>query len=805
MRYSPSKRHPARRGYGGGLAALVSAATVSVTRAAGNAELIRVDPGYRATLRRKKTTSYHRTNHCSIMTTFRYLLTCLPTLLTFALAEAAPPPLVPLPRTLTIGQGVLTLNQESRILASSKDLEPLAKVLASEIKQITGVELSTEKRGPRNTGARPPGSSPPTDVVLRLDPNLKGEAYTLDAWSAVTVAGGNYHSVASGTATLLQWLRGGNGTLTIQQVRIADQPAYPYRGALIDLARKYHSPAGIEQVIQLCRLYKIRYLQLHLTDDQLFMFPSTRFPQLGKSNREFARFEPPSAPHIAPYTLDELKGLEKYARERGVHLVPELDLPGHSGRLIADAPDIFGFPGNGSTVNIASPKTFQALTVLMNEVMDVFQSTPYVHLGADEVGLGGLDQTAEYKAAQAKFGFKSVHDLYCKFIVDLHAVVAKRGKKAIVWEEAWNPGGAYPLPKDAIVMSWTHGRNPAEIVKSGYQVINASWTPLYIVRGDKRPLDFLFNWKVPMFGQGHLGNDSFTTLADTTRILGTQLCSWENPENIEIQSMRDRLALVAEKAWNPGAGGTLAEFKARLAHTDGILDKLVHPISIQVAGTFTQDENTFTEPLTVTLVPRLKGHLVKYTLDNSLPNDQWRPYTGPLTINETAHLRAGLFDAKGVQQGPLAGAWFRSQIPVKPNLATGKPVTVGPSPDRSDSWSAKVAVDGRADDAGAHWASSGNAPQWLQVDLGQVQPVNFINVITYWDGSRYYQLNAEVSADGKVWNKVLDFSNDTAPATAAGYSGKFPPTGARYIRVNLLKNSANPFVHIVELIVDRTR
>ncbi len=732
------------------------------------------------------------------MNTFRYILTCLPTLLAFAQAESASPPLVPLPSTLTMGQGLLTLNRESRILAASKDLEPLAKVLAAEIKQLTGVELATEQRGPQAAGANS------TDVVLRLDPNLKGEAYTLDARSAVTVSGGNYPSVASGTVTLLQMLRFDKGTLTIPQVKIADEPAYPYRGALIDPARKYHSPGGIEQVIELCRFYKIRYLHMHLTDDQLFMFPSTKFPQAGKSNREFARFEPASMPKIAPYTLDELKGLEKYAKERGVYLVPEIDLPGHSGRLISDAPEIFGFPGNGSTVNIASPKTFAALTVLMNEVMDVFQSTPYIHLGADEVGLGGLEQTAEYKAAEAQFGIKNTHDLYCKFIVDLHAVVTKRGKKSIVWEEAWNPGGAYPLPKDAIVMSWTHGRNPAEIVKTGYQVINASWTPLYIVRGDKRPLDFLFNWKVPMFGQGHLGNDSFTTLTDTTNILGTQLCSWENPENIEIQSMRDRLALVAEKAWNPGAGGTLAEFKARLAHTDQILEKLVHPISIETNGTFTGDENTFTEPLTITLVPRVKGLTLKYTLDNSMPNDKWLTYTGPITADQTVHLRAGLFDAKGAQQGHLVGSWFNRKTVIKPNLATGRPVTVGPKPEPGDGKAPMIAVDGKADNAESYW-DGGTAPQWLQVDLGKLQPVNFINVITYWDGGRYYELTVEVSVDGKAWNKVLDFTGDKVPATATGYSGKFPETQARYVRVNMLKNSANPSVHIVELIVDLTK
>jgi hexosaminidase len=574
--------------------------------------------------------------------------------------HATVPALVPLPKSIQTSAGVMKLSSHSRIVFAHDSLAPLARVLANEVFLTTGVRLATTS-----------GQGTPGDVVLQLDPGLRGEAYALEVKDSATVKGGSYQGVASGTVTLLQALRAANGALTIPLARIADEPAHPYRGALMDLARKYHSPGGIEQVIELCRLYKIRYLHLHLTDDQMFMFPSTKFPQLGKSNREFARFEPASRPRVAPYTLDELRGLERFAQERGVYLVPEMDLPGHSGRLIADTHDIFGIPGNGSTVNIASPKTLESLTTLLNEVMDVFQSTPYVHLGADEVGLGGLDKTADYKEAQAKSGVKSVHDLYCKFIFDLHAVVAKRGKRTIVWEEACNPGGAYPLPKDALVMVWSQGRNPNDIVRNGYAVVNATWTPLYIVRDNKKSLEFLFDWALPKFGRE--GSTDYTTLTDTAKLMGMQLCSWENSESVEIQSMRDRLALVAERAWNPQAGGTFAEFKSRLAHTDALLEKLVHPVTVRTQGKFVRDENTFTEPLTLTLTPNRPGLTLKYTLDNSLPNERWQTYAGPITIDQTVHVRAGLFNDQGLQQGHLVGSCSAAGFPPSPTSPPGNP------------------------------------------------------------------------------------------------------------------------------------
>ena len=206
--------------------------------------------------------------------------------------EAQRSQLIPMPRMLTLQQGTLALSGRSRIIAKNRELEPLAKLLSEEIFQVTGVRMAVGAKE-RSQG----------DLILTLDPGLQEEAYTLDVGRSAHVQGGNYCSVAFGTVTLLQSLQIAKGALTLPRLHIQDKPAYGYRGALIDLGRKYHSPDGIRQVIELCRLYKIRFLHLHLTDDQLFMFPSLHFPQLGKSNQEFARFEPGSKPHIAPYTL----------------------------------------------------------------------------------------------------------------------------------------------------------------------------------------------------------------------------------------------------------------------------------------------------------------------------------------------------------------------------------------------------------------------------------------------------------------------------------------------------------------------
>src|SRR5262249_29208140 len=151
-------------------------------------------------------------------------------------------------------------------------------------------------------------------------------AHTIAITDQAVVTGFDYRATAEGTATILQLLGRTERGFHLPRVTIKDWPHADYCGVLLDVARQDHSIDDIKKVVQLCRLYKARYLQLHLTDDQGWTFPSTRYPQLGSKNH---------AAHggVAPrvYTLKELKELVAYADARGVTIVPELAMPGHSG------------------------------------------------------------------------------------------------------------------------------------------------------------------------------------------------------------------------------------------------------------------------------------------------------------------------------------------------------------------------------------------------------------------------------------------------------------------------------------------
>jgi sialate O-acetylesterase len=140
---------------------------------------------------------------------------------------------------------------------------------------------------------------------------------------------------------------------------------------------------------------------------------------------------------------------------------------------------------------------------------------------------------------------------------------------------------------------------------------------------------------------------------------------------------------------------------------------------------------------------------------------------------------------------------FRTDHTVLKSLALNKPVTA--SHDAQADFVPENIVDGDADNSSS-WRCP-ISPAWIQVDLGDVHQIDEVKVFPYYDGQRHYQYTVETSTDGKTWNEVVDMTNATAPETAAGHDHHLDATPARYVRVNMIKNSANPAVHLNELLV----
>ena len=581
------------------------------------------------------------------------LLALLLTHFVAAAAFAGDPPedarsnFIPWPKKVELQQGQMSL-ASARIVASAPSLLPLAQVLSDEIAATTSLKLSAVS-GPAKAG----------DIVLTIEAALKEEAYRLNIGAQATVAGGTYGAVAMGTVSLLQAITGQGNAAVLPKMIIEDHPDKSYRGLMIDVARKYHTTDNLKQIVELCRLYKLCYLQLHLTDDQGFMFPTKAFPKVLRQNQNGG----------VPYTLEEIAGLVAYADARSVTIVPEFDIPGHSAALNRSDPDFWMIRGtkpyeHHASINFAREEVIQACATIIGEMCQVFKSSPYFHIGGDEADYVYADQNAHFQEAFKKLGLgdKGQHELYRRFLVLMDAAVKKNGKRTIVWEGfGREPNSQFPIPKDVTVMVYENRfYQPNDLVEDGYTVINASWTPLYVMRVLSEYTQKIFEWNVHRFGAytQDFTKTAWRQLAPSVQMTGSQICSWEQPQAVEIANLRWPLAAMSERVWNMAAGKSWPNFHKRLAVTDGLLEKLVHTVHWQCEGLSNVEERMFDKSLTLTLTAALPG-TIRYTLDGNAPSSASPAYTAPVTIDKATFVRAALFDAAGKQVGALTEDHFR--------------------------------------------------------------------------------------------------------------------------------------------------
>jgi len=559
--------------------------------------------------------------------------------------EPSYPSLVPWPQSNFKASGTLALAKRACVYYSDAKLEPLAVILADEIKSVTGRVLPV-KKGKAGWG----------DIALAFNQKLTGEAYTLDISSRAIVEGGNYGAVALGTVTLLQSLNTGRETVSLPCLKIEDRPATDFRSLMIDVARRFHSIDNLKQIVKMCRLYKVRYLQLHLTDDPLFMFPSKAYPEISSKNDHGTK----------PYSLDELNELVAYADARNVTIIPEYEVPGHSGEVNRAMPDLFKIKGtkpyeHHASINYPKPEVMKAVETIVGEMCEVFKSTPYFHIGGDEADFAFADQNEHFQALEKKLGLANHHELYRWFVVQMNEIVKKNGKKMIVWEGfGREPNSPVKIPKDIIVMEYeVRFYQPNNLVADGYQVVNASWTPLYVVNRTVRPQAEIFNWNLYQFKPyGAKAEDKGTIAEKTPLVLGSQMCAWEQPQELEIPSLRGRVPAMAERIWNPEAGQSYDAFKSRFAATDAILEKLIYSVHFKCDGLSNVEDRLFDKSMTLTMTSEVPG-TIRYTIDGKIPTAESPAYTGPLTIDKTTSVRAVLFDAAGKQVGTLTEDQFR--------------------------------------------------------------------------------------------------------------------------------------------------
>jgi len=374
--------------------------------------------------------------------------------------------------------------------------------------------------------------------------------------------------------------------LTVPAVEIYDYPRFEYRGMHLDVVRHIFSVDYIKQYIDYLALHKMNYFHLHLTDDQSWRIESKKYPKLNSigSWRDgtiigiFPGTGVDSTRYGGFYTIEQLKDIVKYAAERQITIVPEIDVPGHSMAIIASypqfstTPDIpkktaitWGIYNRQNNVLAPSDEVFVFLADVFNELMDIFPG-PYIHIGADECAKRWWKESASTQEYMRSKGLKDENELQKYFVERISEVVTARGRKIVGWDEMIDDG----LVPGSIVMSWRNEKGGLKAAKMGHKAIMTPMVYSYFNIAQKE-------------GETNLAHKSWLTTLDSVylfepipdgfpeeaaaNVLGGQGCMWTeyfaNKEQVEY-GIFPRLSAISEVYWSPRESRNIVKFREKL-------------------------------------------------------------------------------------------------------------------------------------------------------------------------------------------------------------------------------------------------
>lgn len=322
------------------------------------------------------------------------------------------------------------------------------------------------------------GGKPVSVDLSRVDKSVKdlglpAEGYRLIVSSdGVELTGQDDAGLLYGETTLgiLNAAYGGK----IPSMELEDYPLVGYRGLMVDVARHYIPFADLKKFVELMSRYKYNVMHLHLTDDQGWRMEISSYPRLTEVGSGGNGF----------YTKEELKELVKFAAERNITIIPELELPGHSMAALTSYPE-FGCTGGpykllegaGVSEDIlcgGNPEVMNYIDAVIGEMAEIFPAE-YVHIGGDECPLGRWTKCPKCLARIAELGLSDVVELERYFIREVAEIASRHGKKIIGWDELLNCG----VPESSVVMSWRGNYGALTAAELGRRTISTSYSHLY--------------------------------------------------------------------------------------------------------------------------------------------------------------------------------------------------------------------------------------------------------------------------------------------------------------------------------------
>ena len=498
-------------------------------------------------------------------------------------------PLVPIPAKATPRAGTFSLSGSTQIEAADA-LRSYAERLRDALRPATGLPLPivTRASGPR--------------IALGLDDRLGrlgDEGYRLTvSVDAVGITAARPAGISHGTQTLRQLLPAAifrravvaGVSWDVPGVEIEDAPRFAWRGSHLDVGRHFMPKMTILKHIDLLALHKLNVFHWHLTEDQGWRIEIKRYPKLTEVGawRKDSMIPPltrdpvqrkfSGVPHGGFYTQDDVREVVRYAADRGITVVPEIEMPGHALAAIASYPELGNDPSTQHEVQTywgISEHVFgvgdNVLTFLQNvleEVLALFPSK-FIHVGGDECPKTEWKASAAAQARMKELGLKDEDQLQSWFIAHMDKWLAARGRRLIGWDEILEGG----LAPGATVMSWRGEKGGIAAAKAGHDVVMAPEKPTYFDydNSENEPLPIRrLNTLAEVYAYEPIPTE--LDAAEAKHVLGAQGQLWTEymPDAQRMEYMAwPRLSALAEVLWSPTATRDPSDFTRRLdAHLE---------------------------------------------------------------------------------------------------------------------------------------------------------------------------------------------------------------------------------------------
>ena len=565
--------------------------------------------------------------------------------------------IIPLPSTYELKPGTFYITGQSSIGIDKSDPEmmALANYFNEEISDATGFSLPVNNSG---------------TIIFQLGEHkeLGEEGYQLSTSAdQLILSAYKHHGIFNGIQSVLQLLPPEIKSKTVQAdvtwsincIEVTDKPQFAWRGLMLDVSRHFFTKQEVKKFIDQMAEYKYNVFHWHLTDDQgwrlevkslpkLTAIGAWRAPRVGNWWEREPQLPTDSLSYGGYYTTEDIREIVEYAQQRYVTIVPEIDIPGHSMAALSAYPEI-SCTGGPFHVNVGNTfytqienslcagneRTFEMLDSVFAEVARLFPS-PYIHIGGDECYKGFWEKCPKCKMRMQKEHLKNLEELQSYFVKRVAAMVQKRGKQVIGWDEILEGG----LAPEAIVMSWRGMKGGIEAAKQGHSVIMTPTDHCYLdfYQGDPTVEPNTYSMlRLQDCYKYQLIPDS----VDASLIMGGQGNLWTEsvPHYRQVEYMIwPRALAISETLWTDARLRNWKFFVNRVEqqferfdrsgvnYARSIYDPVIYPHWDKV------------HQLKIAMKTEVEGLSLFYTFDNTIPDIYSNMYTDTLSIPKNASM-----------------------------------------------------------------------------------------------------------------------------------------------------------------------